>query len=63
MASGEDELTVAQLAEYLRVPAERIFRWWVTGEGPRPRPGDGVPRWSRTDVDAWLADGGLRRAV
>ena len=62
MASGEDELTVAQLAVCLEVPAERIWSWWVTGEGPPPRPGPGIPRWDRAEVAAWVADGGLRRA-
>lgn len=61
MAPDEGELTVAQLAQYLQVSAEQIFRWWLTGEGPPPRPGDGVPRWRRCDVDAWRAEGGLRR--
>lgn len=62
MASDEDELTVAQLAALLGVSAVQLWQWWLADEGPSPRPGRGVPRWDRSEVDAWLADGGLRRA-
>lgn len=60
---GGDLLTVAQLAQYLGVSAEQIYRWWLNGQGPEPVPGNGMPRWERRTVEFWVSGGGLERSA
>jgi len=51
---GNDVLTTAELAEYLKVPEQTVHKWRVTGRGPRgSRVGRHV-RYRMVDVLAWL---------
>ncbi|ADP79352.1 helix-turn-helix transcriptional regulator [Pseudofrankia inefficax] len=55
-SADQDRLwTVGDLAEYLGVPVNTIYKWRTTGEGPTGlRIGRHV-RYRREDVTAWLA--------
>lgn len=47
-------LSPPELADYFRVPLASVYRWRVTGTGPRGiRIGKHV-RYRRADVEAWL---------
>ena len=47
-------MTLAEVADYLRVPQDTIYYWRKRGRGPRGfRMGRHV-RFRRSDVDAWL---------
>lgn len=47
-------MTLAEVADYLRVPRDTIYYWRKRGRGPRGfRTGRHV-RFRRSDVDAWL---------
>ena len=53
-ATGDDMLTVAELAAWLRVPQNTIYAWRARRRGPRgTRVGRGV-RFRRSDVETWL---------
>lgn len=48
--------TTAELAAWLQVPPETVYKWRYTGSGPRGvRLGRHV-RYRRTDVEAWLTE-------
>jgi excisionase family DNA binding protein len=52
--SSDPLMTLAELAEYLRVPKETIYRWRKRGRGPGGfRMGRHV-RFRRSEVEAWL---------
>ena len=63
MMSDEDGLlTVAELADYLKVPPATIYAWRYRGDGPFGiRVGRHV-RFRRSDVRAWLDDQGRQEA-
>ncbi|MGH9010023.1 MAG: helix-turn-helix transcriptional regulator [Acidimicrobiia bacterium] len=51
---AERLMTIGELAEYLQVPRETIYRWRKHGGGPSGfRMGRHV-RFRRSDVEAWL---------
>jgi excisionase family DNA binding protein len=53
-AAPTEFLTLAELAEMLRVPVPTIYKWRHLNEGPRGiRVGRHV-RYRRSDVEAWL---------
>ena len=47
-------LTVEQLADYLGVPRQTIYRWNHTGDGPPPLKVGRHRRYRRRDVERWL---------
>ena len=50
-------MTVDDLATYLQVPVQTVYRWNTRGTGPRPlRVGRHV-RYRLSDVDAWVENG------
>ena len=52
--AGDDLLTIAEVADLVRVPVATLRYWRHLGTGPRSfRVGRGVRYW-RTDVTAWL---------
>lgn len=55
MVMGADRLmTIGELAEYLQVPRETIYRWRKYGSGPRGfRMGRHI-RFRRSEVEAWV---------
>lgn len=63
MSQDGELLTVAQLARYLGVSAEQVYRWWLSGSGPPPVSGNGMPRWDRRTVEVWVADGGRAQSA
>jgi excisionase family DNA binding protein len=56
--SNQNLLTVADLADYLRVSVNTIYQWNYKGTGPKPIPVGKYVRYRRTDVERWLADQG-----
>ena len=56
VSTDQDRLwTVQDLAEYLGVPVNTVYKWRTTGDGPRGlRVGRHV-RYRREDVLAWVA--------
>lgn len=57
-------LTVAQVAEYLQVPAQTLYVWHHKGTGPTAIKVGRHLRYRPSDVDAWvqsLADAKPRR--
>lgn len=47
-------LTVDDLAQYLSVPRQTIYRWNHTGDGPPPLKVGRHRRYRRRDVERWL---------
>jgi excisionase family DNA binding protein len=52
--SADGLLTVAELAAYLGVPQQTIYRWNHTGDGPPPLKVGRHRRYRRRDVERWL---------
>lgn len=50
----EPLLTAADLAAYLSVPLETVYRWNHRGRGPRPLKAGRAVRYRLEDVQAWL---------
>jgi excisionase family DNA binding protein len=50
----ESLMTVEQVAEYLNVPIKTVYRWRLTGTGPRGARVGRYVRFRRTDVEAWV---------
>ena len=51
----EDKLmTVEELAEYLAVPVQTVYRWRHRGYGPRGIKVGRYIRFRRADVETWL---------
>jgi len=55
VSTADDRLmTIAELAAYLQIPEQTVYRWRKRGAGPKGfRVGRHV-RFRRDDVDAWL---------
>ena len=54
--AGDELLTIAEVADVLRVPVATLRYWRHLGTGPRSfRVGRGVRYW-RSEVSAWLLD-------
>jgi excisionase family DNA binding protein len=51
---AESLMTVEELAEYLNVPVKTVYRWRLTGAGPRGARVGRYVRFRRADVDSWL---------
>lgn len=49
-------LTAEDLSGELDIPKQTIYRWRVEGKGPRAHKIGRHLRFSRDDVDAWLAE-------
>lgn len=47
-------MTVVEVAEYVRVSRQTVYRWRSVGEGPPWIKAGGAVRYRREDVDAWL---------
>ena len=47
-------MTVEQVADYLNVPVKTVYRWRLTGTGPRGARVGRYVRFRRADVEAWL---------
>jgi excisionase family DNA binding protein len=50
-------MTPHQLAAYLGVPVNTVYRWRTLGIGPRGFRVGRHTRFRRADVDAWLEQG------
>lgn len=50
-------LDVEQVASILNVSARTVYRLADSGAMPRPRRLNSLIRWSRTEIEAWLAAG------
>ena len=51
-------LTVRQVAAMLGCSARHVYRLSDRGAMPRPaKLGDVLVRWSRADIESWIADG------
>lgn len=51
---GDRLMTLAELAEYLQVPPETIYRWRKRGRGPCGYRMGRYVRFRRSEVEAWL---------
>ena len=51
---AESLMTVEELADYLSVPVKTVYRWRLTGAGPRGAKVGRYIRFRRADVDSWL---------
>jgi excisionase family DNA binding protein len=51
-----DYMTTEQVAEYLQVPVNTIYKWRVLGSGPRAARVGRHLRWRRADVDQWFEE-------
>jgi excisionase family DNA binding protein len=47
---------LAWLSAYLGIPAKTLYNWRLTGKGPPAYKLGQHLRWTRADVDAWLAE-------
>lgn len=55
---GDDEfLTAAQVARMLKVSRATVFRLLASGRLPRGRKLNRCRRWSRREIEAWMAKG------
>lgn len=52
----EPLLGVAELAEYLGVPAQRIYDWRLSGVGPRGYRLGRELKFPVSEIERWLAD-------
>jgi excisionase family DNA binding protein len=50
-------LTVEDLAAYLQVPENTVYRWNTRGTGPRPRHVGRHVRYHWRDVEEWVQNG------
>jgi excisionase family DNA binding protein len=50
----EPLMTVEQVADYLNVPVRTVYRWRLTGTGPRGARVGRYVRFRKVDVDAWF---------
>ncbi len=50
----EQSLTLAEVANWLRVPHSRLYQWRYRGEGPKSVKVGASVRYRRTDVDRWI---------
>jgi excisionase family DNA binding protein len=52
--TGVEFLTVAEVAERLRIPVATLRDWRVDGKGPAAFKFEGQVRYSAADLDAWI---------
>jgi excisionase family DNA binding protein len=52
--ASESLMTVEQVADYLNVPVKTVYRWRLTGTGPRGARVGRYVRFRRSDVEAWV---------
>jgi excisionase family DNA binding protein len=52
--SMDSLMTIAEVAQYLRVPKDTVYHWRKRGQGPRGFRTGRYVRFRRSDVDAWL---------
>jgi excisionase family DNA binding protein len=50
----EPLMTVEQVADYLSVPVKTVYRWRLTGVGPRGARVGRYVRYRKGDVEAWV---------
>jgi predicted DNA-binding transcriptional regulator AlpA len=56
----EELLTAREVAERAKVNVRTVRNWSRDGRAPKPQSVAGVLRWRRSDIDAWLSNGGER---
>ena len=49
-------LDIDQLATYIGVPRQTIYRWRMEGKGPRASKLGRHLRYRRADIDEWIQD-------
>jgi excisionase family DNA binding protein len=54
LVTSESLMTVEQVADYLNVPVKTVYRWRLTGTGPRGARVGRYVRFRRADVEAWV---------
>jgi excisionase family DNA binding protein len=47
-------MTVEEVADYLAVPVRTVYRWRLTGTGPRGARVGRFVRYRKGDVEAWV---------
>jgi excisionase family DNA binding protein len=52
--ASESLMTVEQVADYLNVPVKTVYRWRLTGTGPRGARVGRYVRYRKADVEAWV---------
>jgi excisionase family DNA binding protein len=55
VAAGPLDMGIADLAEYLGVPVESIYRWRKHGKGPKGYLVGRFIRFRKTEIDEWVA--------
>jgi excisionase family DNA binding protein len=65
LADLAEFLTPQELADLCRVPLPTVYRWNYTGTGPAYKKLGKHARYSRAEVDRWLAEqaAGARRSA
>jgi hypothetical protein len=61
--TSQTTLTKSDLAKLLHISVRTFDRRRADGEILEPLEGSGHPRWSASEVDAWIAAGSPRAAV
>ncbi len=56
LASEDRLLDIDQLATYIGVPRQTIYRWRMEGKGPRASKLGRHLRYRRADIDEWIQD-------
>lgn len=55
MGTDDDRLfTPTEVADYLQLPIQTLYRWRTTGDGPPAHKIGRHLRYRRDDIDAWL---------
>jgi excisionase family DNA binding protein len=54
LVATESLMTVEQVADYLNVPVKTVYRWRLTGTGPRGARVGRYVRYRKADVEAWV---------
>jgi len=55
MAADLQLLKMSEVAKLLNVDRTAIWRWYTTGDFPKPIKVGATTRFRRTDIEAWLA--------
>jgi len=56
LAEEDRLLDIDQLATYIGVPRQTIYRWRMEGKGPRASKLGRHLRYRRADIDEWIQD-------
>lgn len=56
LPASKSWLTAGDLAAELGIPKQTIYKWRVEGKGPRGHKFSGALRFSRENVDLWIAE-------